>query len=122
MVNVAMGETYTLSTMPYKGDDPGQESWGEVTTSFYRALLPSAFEQAVSFFEKNRADIEKGFSGKYVAIWRDTILDSDTDFSRLAGRVYEQYGYLAIYMPFVGRKSMLEVRSPRVAQLKKDVP
>lgn len=120
MANVALREPYASSTMPYKVDDPGEVEWITVTTGEYRVSLPSAFEQAINFFSKNNVDIEKAFSGKYIAIWQDTILDSDTNFSQLASRIYEQFGYLPIYMPFVGPKIELQFRSPRIVKAKRD--
>jgi len=119
MANLALREPYMLSTAPYKVDDPSEEEWSAATTSDYWVSAPSAFEQAINFFEGSKLEIEKGFSGEYVAIWRDTILDSDTDFSQLASRVYEQYGYLPIYMPFVGPKPELQFRSPRIVKSKR---
>ena len=116
MANVAIAQINTWTTTPYKADDPGHDEWTAVTTSDYSASLPSAFEQSINFFEKNKADLERGFYGKYVAIWRDTILDTDTNFSSLAGRVYQQYGYLPIYMPLVGQKPELKLRSPKLVQ------
>ena len=124
MTNVVVEPKSALSTVPYEASDPIQDNWGTdyngVTTSLYLGTLPSAFEQAINYFEANRSEIEKAFQGKFVAIWGDTIIDSDADFSELSGRIYGQHGYIPIYMPFVGRKPKLQFRSPRVRQLKKN--
>lgn len=109
MVNTVLDAKGGLETLPYRADDPIQGNQdnriGNTTTTF-RALLPSAFERAVRFFEVNKKQVEAGFRGKFIAIWDDTIIDSDDDFSQLAKRVYDQVGYLPIYMPLVGGQTL----------------
>lgn len=118
MVTTIIEPESVSSTSPYKSDDPGQGNW--ITTDQYLAVLPSAFERAVSFFERNKEEIEKAFSGKFIAIYGNSILDSDTDFSELARRVYEQCGYTSIYMPFVGHKPVMHFRSPRLSNRRRN--
>lgn len=117
MTNVVVEPKPASATVPYEASYPTQDN-GAVDwsgdTRLYLGALPSGFEQAIDYFEANRNEIEKAFQGKFVAIWESTIIDSDADFSELAGRIYGQYGYIPIYMPFVGREPKLQFRSPRV--------
>jgi len=127
VINVVVEPKSAPSTVTYEKSFPTQDNpydwavdWSDATTSLYLGALPSGFEQAIDYFEANRNEIEKAFRGKFVAIWENTIIDSDADFSELAGRIYGQYGYIPIYMPFAGRRLKLQFPSPRVRQPKKN--
>ena len=127
MVNITAEQESDLLITPYQQpyrvpDDLTHDNWIGLTTTLDPVALPSGFERAVAYFGDNRDEIQKAFSGKFVAIWEDTILDSDEDFSELANRVYGQYGYLPIYMPFVGRKLKLQFPSPILKQPKRNEP
>ena len=118
MKNVIDEHKSDMSTVPYEASDPIQDNWAidcsGITTNIYLGTLPSPFERAIDYFDINRSEIEKAFQDRFVAIWEDTIIDSDADFSELAGRVYGQYGYVPIYMPFVGRRPKARIHSPKV--------
>lgn len=74
-----------------------------------------AFREARVYFETHRESLLIQYEGKYVAILNGRVIDSDTDFSQLAERVYRREGYRDIFMPRVERRpSVLMVPSPRV--------
>ena len=72
-------------------ESPGHGSYGDngdraifdEDLLYYRSVLESLLEQ---------------YEGKYVAILNKTVVDSDDNFSRMAKRVYDKYGYKAILM------------------------
>ncbi len=68
------------------------------------------------FIAANEAHIWNAYSGRYIAILGTSILDSDTDFSALAERVYKRFGYRRIFMPFVGTHKVYRIPSPRLAR------
>jgi len=68
------------------------------------------------FIAANKAHISNAYSGRYIAILGTSILDSDTDFSALAERVYKGFGYRGIFMPFVGTHKAHRIPSPRLAR------
>ena len=68
------------------------------------------------FIAANKAHIWNAYSGRYIAILGTSILDSDTDFSALAERVYKGFGYRRIFMPFVGTHRAYRIPSPRLAR------
>jgi len=68
------------------------------------------------FIAANKAHIWNAYSGRYIAILGTSILDSDTDFSALAERVYKGFGYRRIFMPFVGTHKVYRIPSPRLAR------
>ena len=43
------------------------------------------------------------YEGQHVAIYHGKVVDSDLDKVALALRVYHQYGYVPIYVHYVGR-------------------
>lgn len=65
-----------------------------------------------AWFERNRHQLERKYSGEYIAIVEQRVVDHDTDFDPLARRMFEQYGVRPICMPKVGR-GLIRVRSPR---------
>ncbi|GAH56840.1 unnamed protein product, partial [marine sediment metagenome] len=78
-----------------------------------RPVAKSAFEEGKSYFERNKEILTRCYEGKYIAIWENGVLDSDTRFSSLAQRVYEKLGYVSIYMPFVtSKRRVLRFESP----------
>jgi len=71
------------------------------------------FEEGKAYFERNKKTLVRHYEGKYIAIWENKVLDSDTNFSSLAERVYEKLGYVSIYMPFVtSKRRTLRFESP----------
>ena len=77
-------------------------------------MMQSPFEKGKAYFERNKETLIRNYEGKYIAIWGNQVLDSDTSFSSLAQRVYEKLGYVSIYMPFVTSKPrVLRFHSPK---------
>ncbi len=73
------------------------------------------FEEERSAFEKIHESLEKddSYKGKYVAILKGKIIDSDPDKVKLAERTYKK-GYVPIFLGFVGPKRTVEVPSPEL--------
>lgn len=77
----------------------------------------TVFEEGRQYFEEQKASLLQQFGGKYIAIIDNKVVDSDLDFGQLATRVYRQFGYKAIYMPFVCEKPrVLRIPSPRIVR------
>jgi hypothetical protein len=77
----------------------------------------TAFEEDVAYYKANHAAFVKEYRGKWVAILNRSVVDSDIQFSSLAKRVYEKYGYRAILMTRVDAESRLfNVPSPRLVR------
>ncbi len=75
-----------------------------------------SFEDSLAFFDRHREELLKDYEGKYVAIIKREVVDSDVDWRELAIRVYKKYGYRDIYMPKVERNPQpVRIRSPRRA-------
>lgn len=75
----------------------------------------SVFEEARRYFEEQKQSLLEQFPGRYIAIIDGKVVDSDTDFGELATRVYKQFGYKAIYMPYASEKPrVLRIPSPRI--------
>ena len=71
-------------------------------------------EENMAWYEKNRTRLLQRYKNQYVAIVEQTVADHDADFSALAERVFERYGYRSIFMPRVRREDRpLRIRSPR---------
>lgn len=72
-----------------------------------------SFEAARAFFEQHRDELLKDYEGKSIAIIAGKVVDSDVDRIALAHRVYEKYGYKAIYMPKVERtRRVVQIPTP----------
>lgn len=85
-------------------------------------VAKSAFEKGKAYYERNKERLTRQFEGKYIAIWENDVLDSDTSFSSLAQRVYEKLGYVSIYMPFVtSKRRVMRFESPKYRRLKANV-
>ena len=79
------------------------------------------FQEAKGYFQEHKAQILEKYSGNFVAILDETVVDHDRNFSELAKRIYEKFGYQAIYMPFVeSEPSVLRIPSPRVGKHRVD--
>jgi len=75
------------------------------------------FPEERRFVRQNWEQLITAYSGCYVAVLGTSILDSDRDFSALAGRVYERFGYRRIFMPFIGRtQRVYRIPSPRIVK------
>jgi hypothetical protein len=65
------------------------------------------------YFDENKATLLEKYKNQYIAIINNEVVDSDENFSKLAVRVYEKYGYQTIYMPYVeAENKVLMVPSP----------
>lgn len=73
------------------------------------------FAEERGYLASHRREILSTYAGRYIAILRNSILDSDPDFSALAERVYQRFGYTRIFMPFVGERKVYHIASPRRA-------
>ena len=71
-----------------------------------------ALDADMAWFERNRHKLERDYSGEYIAIVDQRVVDHDPDFDPLARRTFKQYGVRPICMPKVGRRE-IRVRSPR---------
>ena len=58
--------------------------------------------------------LHESYSDTYVAIHEGQVIDNDKDDAALASRVYDRYGYIPIYVGFVGEEAVCRVPSPRV--------
>ena len=75
------------------------------------------FAEERKFLVQNWEQLKTTYGGRYVAVLGTSILDSDTDFSALAGRVYERFGYRRIFMPFIGQsRRVYRMPSPRIVK------
>lgn len=80
------------------------------------------FQEAKRFFHENKAQILENYRGSFIAILDNSVVDHDRDFSELAKRVYEKFGYQTTYMPFVeSEPSVVRIPSPRVGKHRVDV-
>lgn len=75
------------------------------------------FEEERRFVAQNFDELKHTFSGRYIAVLGSSVLDSDIDFSALAERVYQRFGYRRVFMPFIGRtKRIYRIPSPRIVR------
>lgn len=79
------------------------------------------FQEAKRYFQENRAQVLEKYKSNFIAILDNTVVDHDSNFSELARRVYEKFGYQTIYMPFVeSEAAVLRIPSPRVRKQRAD--
>lgn len=89
---------------------PSHDVGGIVGKGF--RLFPAERE----FVARNWEKLKTTYAGRYIAVLGASILDSDTDFSALASRVYERFGYRRIFMPFISEhKRVYRIPSSRIA-------
>lgn len=75
------------------------------------------FQEAKRYFQENKPQILEKYRGNFIAIFDNTVVDHDRNFSELANRVYGKFGYQTIYMPFVeSEPAVLRIPSPRVGK------
>ena len=75
------------------------------------------FTEERNFVRQKWEQLITDYGGRYVAILGTSILDSDRDFSALAGRVYERFGYKRIFMPFIGQsRKVYRIPAPRIVK------
>jgi len=61
-------------------------------------VITSEFEKEKQAFLSQRESLKKEYFGKYVAIYKGEVVDSDTDESALIGRFYAKYGNVPVYI------------------------
>jgi hypothetical protein len=65
------------------------------------------------YLKEHWEELVEQYNGKYVAIYENTVYDSDIDLATLANRVYSNLGYRPIFMPYIGeREGVAEFLSP----------
>ena len=75
----------------------------------------NVLELAQKYYEENEEGLLKKYEGRYIAVLNNKVIGSGKDFSKLAQRVYNKYGYQTIYMPFVeAKKKIVKIPSPRI--------
>ncbi len=75
------------------------------------------FAEERKFVEQNWESLVASFRGRYVAVLGKSVLDSDKEFSALAGRVYRKFGYQRVFMPFIAeRPRIYRIPSPRLVR------
>jgi hypothetical protein len=83
------------------GADPARDPLGE-----------DELRNDLAWYASNEAVLGARHPGEYVAIVHQAVVDHDSDFEALAGRVFARFGARSICMPRVGRRQV-RVRSPR---------
>jgi hypothetical protein len=74
-----------------------------------------AFAEDWRWYEAHKEELLAQYEGKRIAIIGGKVVDSDSEFGRLAERVYGTYGYRAIPMPLITKEPrVIYMRSPRV--------
>jgi acetolactate synthase small subunit len=77
---------------------------------------PSLFPEERKFVEENLEALRAAHADRYIAVLGASVVDSDSDFSALAERVFRQVGYRPIFMPFIGKSERVyRIASPRIA-------
>ena len=75
-------------------------------------------EAGKKYYLRNKKEIEKNYTGKFIAIIDDKIVDFSKDFSELSKKVYKKYGYKTIFMTFVSKKEeIIKAQSPKVIRM-----
>lgn len=76
---------------------------------------PDVLADDIAWYQSNRSKLLQRYQGEYVAIVNGAVVDHDRDFSALAKRVFDRFGYRSIYMPRVQREeAVVRIRSPRI--------
>lgn len=75
------------------------------------------FSEEREFVARNWEPLAAKYEGRYIAVLGTSILDSDTEFSALASRVYARFGYKRIFMPFISTSERVyRMPSPRIVR------
>ena len=70
-------------------------------------LEDAPFWKEVSAFNQLPQSLVDEYFGKYVAVYRGNIVDSDNDEGELALRFYRTFGYVPVYIHKVGTEDGL---------------
>jgi hypothetical protein len=77
----------------------------------------AAFEADLAHYRDNQEAFLREYSGRWIAIINRIVVDTGTDLSPLAKRVYERYGYRANLITKVEAKPRtINIPSPRLAR------
>lgn len=72
--------------------------------------------ESMAWYERNRARLVRKYAGAYIAVWNGAVIDHDTDFEALAGRVFDRVGVRPVFLPRVEPEDrVVRVRWPRRA-------
>jgi len=101
-------------TPPEPNEKPGIEGQVE-TTDINISAMPwlredledAPFWREVSAFNQLPQSLVDEYYGKYVAVYRANIVDSDEDEGELALRFYRTFGYVPVYIHKVGTEDGL---------------
>ena len=101
-------------TPPEPDAKPGIEAQVETTDISISAmpwlredLEDAPFWREVSAFNQLPQSLIDEYYGKYVAVYRANIVDSDEDEGELALRFYRTFGYVPVYIHKVGTEDGL---------------
>ena len=73
----------------------------------------NTLEKEKELYEANKGKYLIEYEGKYIALKNGTVLDFDTDFSKLSQRVYSKNGFSPVFIPFITRKKKFSISSPK---------
>lgn len=73
----------------------------------------SAFKKEKQAFFSIQESLKKEYTGKYVAVYGEMVVDFDIDESALIDRFYKTYGNVPVYIDKVGEeKRVLQIPTP----------
>lgn len=88
------------------------ESWEEK-----EKLREFIIRHGKEFVSNRKKDILEKYNGMHIAVINDTIVDSDSNYSSLANRVFKKYGDRTIYIPYISEKEIVsKAPSPHVVR------
>lgn len=82
-----------------------------------KRIFKIIFEIGRRTFHKLKKELinDESYRGKFIAVYKERLLDCDEDNAKLAKRVYDEYGYLPIYIDKIQEKLVVvKMRSPRL--------
>jgi aspartate-semialdehyde dehydrogenase len=92
------------------------ERHGEVSTEAGRGT----FDDDLAFYQSHLEELLRDYRGRWIAIIKGSVVDTDAEFATLAKRVYARHGYKAILMTRVEAEPMVvNLHSPRLVGLEK---
>ena len=99
-----------------RGESLGRVVTGALEKAFaHPSIDTDDLDADVAWFDAHAAALRRKYDGQFVAIVDTRVVDHDSDFDRLARRVFAKLGTRSIFMPRVEREPSLRVvRSPRV--------
>lgn len=110
--------------IPTGFDESLDKYWQSILTAKPTLIEPyiltdnELLEIEKKIFEANKDKYLDEYEGKHIALMNGVVLDFDNVFSNLAKRVYEKYGYKAIFMPLVTKKRSHHILPPKLKRKK----